>query len=566
MEENKKPLAEGEEKEETVSKNFIEREIDKDLAEGVYDHVQTRFPPEPNGYLHIGHAKSIILNSGLAKEYNGKFNLRFDDTNPTKEKTEFVESIIEDVKWLGADFEDRLFFASNYFQQMYECAVLLIKKGKAFVCDLTADQIREYRGDFNNPGKESPYRNRSIEENLQLFEEMKEGKYADGEKVLRAKIDMASPNINMRDPVIYRVAHMHHHNTGDKWCIYPMYDFAHPIEDAIEHITHSICTLEFEDHRPLYDWVVRECEFENPPRQIEFAKMYLTNVITGKRYIKKLVEDKIVDGWDDPRLVTIAALRRRGYTPESIRRFVELAGVSKADNSIDSAMLEYCLREDLKLKKSRVMAILDPVKLVIDNYPEGQIEELDAPNNMENEELGSRKIPFGRELYIEREDFMEEPPKKYFRLFPGNEVRLMNAYFVTCTGCEKDADGNVTVVHCTYDPETKSGSGFNARKVKGTIHWVAAQTALKAEVRLYENLVDEEKGKLNADGTLNLNPNSLRVLKECYLEPGLKEAKAFESFQFVRNGYICVDCRDSEPGKPVFNRIVSLKSSFKLPK
>ena len=566
MEENKKPLAEGEEKEETVSKNFIEREIDKDLAEGVYDHVQTRFPPEPNGYLHIGHAKSIILNSGLAKEYNGKFNLRFDDTNPTKEKTEFVESIIEDVKWLGADFEDRLFFASNYFQQMYECAVLLIKKGKAFVCDLTADQIREYRGDFNNPGKESPYRNRSIEENLQLFEEMKEGKYADGEKVLRAKIDMASPNINMRDPVIYRVAHMHHHNTGDKWCIYPMYDFAHPIEDAIEHITHSICTLEFEDHRPLYDWVVRECEFENPPRQIEFAKMYLTNVITGKRYIKKLVEDKIVDGWDDPRLVTIAALRRRGYTPESIRRFVELAGVSKADNSIDSAMLEYCLREDLKLKKSRVMAILDPVKLVIDNYPEGQIEELDTPNNMENEELGSRKIPFGRELYIEREDFMEEPPKKYFRLFPGNEVRLMNAYFVTCTGCEKDADGNVTVVHCTYDPETKSGSGFNARKVKGTIHWVAAQTALKAEVRLYENLVDEEKGKLNADGTLNLNPNSLRVLKECYLEPGLKEAKPFESFQFVRNGYFCVDCRDSEPGKPVFNRIVSLKSSFKLPK
>ena len=566
MEENKKPLAEGEEKEETVSKNFIEREIDKDLAEGVYDHVQTRFPPEPNGYLHIGHAKSIILNSGLAKEYNGKFNLRFDDTNPTKEKTEFVESIIEDVKWLGADFEDRLFFASNYFQQMYECAVLLIKKGKAFVCDLTADQIREYRGDFNNPGKESPYRNRSIEENLQLFEEMKEGKYADGEKVLRAKIDMASPNINMRDPVIYRVAHMHHHNTGDKWCIYPMYDFAHPIEDAIEHITHSICTLEFEDHRPLYDWVVRECEFENPPRQIEFAKLYLTNVITGKRYIKKLVEDKIVDGWDDPRLVTIAALRRRGYTPESIRRFVELAGVSKADNSIDSAMLEYCLREDLKLKKSRVMAILDPVKLVIDNYPEGQIEELDAPNNMENEELGSRKIPFGRELYIEREDFMEEPPKKYFRLFPGNEVRLMNAYFVTCTGCEKDADGNVTVVHCTYDPETKSGSGFNARKVKGTIHWVAAQTALKAEVRLYENLVDEEKGKLNADGTLNLNPNSLRVLKECYLEPGLKEAKPFESFQFVRNGYFCVDCRDSEPGKPVFNRIVSLKSSFKLPK
>ena len=548
------------------SKNFIEQIIEKDLAEGVYDTVHTRFPPEPNGYLHIGHAKSILLNYGLSQKYNGKFNLRFDDTNPTKEKAEFVESIKADVKWLGADWEDRLFFASNYFDQMYEAAVKLIKKGKAYVSDLSAEQIREYRGSLTEPGKEDPGSTRSVEENLTLFEDMKAGKYEDGTKVLRARIDMASPNINMRDPVIYRVAHMSHQNTGDKWCIYPMYDFAHPIEDAIEHITHSICTLEFEDHRPLYDWVVRECEFENPPRQIEFAKMYLTNVITGKRYIKKLVEDKIVDGWDDPRLVTIAALRRRGYTPESIRRFVELAGVSKADNSIDSAMLEYCLREDLKLKKSRVMAILDPVKLVIDNYPEGQIEELDAPNNMENEELGSRKIPFGRELYIEREDFMEEPPKKYFRLFPGNEVRLMNAYFVTCTGFEKDADGNVTVVHCTYDPETKSGSGFNARKVKGTIHWVAARTALKAEVRLYENLVDEEKGKLNADGTLNLNPNSLRVLKECYLEPSLKEAKAFESFQFVRNGYFCVDCRDSEPGKPVFNRIVSLKSSFKLPK
>ena len=552
--------------EESIGKNFIEQIIDKDIAEGKVTKVVTRFPPEPNGYLHIGHAKSILLNYGLAQEYGGQFNLRFDDTNPTKEKTEFVESILDDVRWLGADFGDRVFFASNYFDQMYEAAVKLIKKGKAFVCDLTADEIREYRGTLTEPGKNSPYRDRSIEENLALFEAMKNGEFPDGSKVLRAKIDMASPNINMRDPVIYRVARMTHHNTGDKWCIYPMYDFAHPIEDAIEHITHSICTLEFEDHRPLYDWVVKECEFENPPRQIEFAKMYLTNVITGKRYIKKLVEDKIVDGWDDPRLVTIAALRRRGYTPESIRRFVELAGVSKADNSIDSAMLEYCLREDLKLKKSRVMAILDPVKLVIDNYPEGQIEELDAPNNMENEDLGSRKIPFGRELYIEREDFMEEPPKKYFRLFPGNEVRLMNAYFVTCTGCEKDADGNVTVVHCTYDPETKSGSGFNARKVKGTIHWVAAQTALKAEVRLYENLVDEEKGKLNADGTLNLNPNSLRVLKECYLEPGLKEAKAFESFQFVRNGYFCVDCRDSEPGKPVFNRIVSLKSSFKLPK
>ena len=561
-----KNLAPEAEEKEAVSKHFIEQEIDKDLAEGVYNHVQTRFPPEPNGYLHIGHAKSILLNYGLAKEYGGKFNLRFDDTNPTKEKTEFVESIIADVKWLGADFEDRLFFASNYFEQMYECAVKLIKKGKAFVCDLTAEQIREYRGDFTTPGKESPYRNRTIEENLTLFEEMRAGKYQDGEKVLRAKIDMASPNINMRDPVIYRVARMEHHNTGNKWCIYPMYDFAHPIEDAIEHITHSICTLEFEDHRPLYDWVVKECEFENPPRQIEFAKLYLTNVVTGKRYIKKLVEDGIVDGWDDPRLVTIAALRRRGYTPESLKMFVDLVGVSKANSSVDYAMLEYCIREDLKLKKARMMAVLDPVKLVIDNYPKGQTEELSIPNNLENEALGERLVPFGRELYIEREDFMEEPPKKYFRLFPGNEVRLMGAYFVTCTGCEKDENGNVTVVHCTYDPETKSGSGFTGRKVKGTIHWVAAHTAEKVECRLYENIVDEEKGKLNADGTLNLNPNSLTIIKDCYVEPALKDAKAYDSFQFMRHGYFCVDCKDSTLEQPVFNRIVSLKSSFKINK
>ena len=562
MAENMTPA---EETKEVVSKNFIEQEIDKDLAEGVYDHVQTRFPPEPNGYLHIGHAKSIILNSGLAKEYGGKFNLRFDDTNPTKEKTEFVQSITEDVKWLGADFEDRLFFASNYFDTMYECAVKLIKKGKAFVCDLSADQIKEYRGDFTTPGKNSPYRDRSIEENLQLFENMKNGMYKDGEKVLRAKIDMASPNINMRDPVLYRVAHMTHHNTGDKWCIYPMYDFAHPIEDAVEHITHSICTLEFEDHRPLYDWVVRECEFENPPRQIEFAKMYLTNVVTGKRYIKKLVEDGIVDGWDDPRLVTIAALRRRGYTPESLRMFVDLVGVSKANSSVDYAMLEYCIREDLKLKRPRMMAVLDPVKLVIDNSPEGQIEMLSIPNNLENPEMGEREVPFSRELYIEREDFMENPPKKYFRLFPGNEVRLMGAYFVTCTGVEKDENGNVTVIHCTYDPETKSGSGFTGRKVKGTIHWVSVPTAGKVECRLYENIVDEEKGKLNADGTLNLNPNS-KTVTTAYVEPKLMEAKAYDSFQFMRNGYYCVDCKDSEEGKPVYNRIVSLKSSFKLPK
>ena len=551
---------------ETVSKNFIEIEIEKDLESGRFDHVQTRFPPEPNGYLHIGHAKSIILNNDIAKEYGGKFNLRFDDTNPTKEKEEFVHSILEDVKWLGGEFEDRLFFASNYFEEMYEKAILLIKKGKAFVCDLSADEIREYRGDFKTPGKESPYRNRTVEENLKLFEEMKNGLCEDGSRVLRAKIDMASPNINMRDPVIYRVARMTHHNTGDKWCIYPMYDFAHPIEDAIENITHSLCTLEFEDHRPLYDWVVKECEYDHPPRQIEFAKLYLTNVVTGKRDIKKLVEDGIVDGWDDPRLVSIAALRRRGYTPDAIRNFVKLAGVSKADSSIESAMLEYCIREDLKLKKSRIMAILDPIKLIIDNYTEGQSELCTMPNNLENPELGEREIEFGRELYIEREDFMEVPPKKYFRLFPGNEVRLMGAYFVTCTSVEKDENGEIIAVHTTYDPATKSGSGFSERKVKGTIHWVNAKTALKAEMRLYENIVDEEKGKLDENGNLNLNPNSLTILKDCYVEPCLKDAKAYDSFQFVRNGFFCVDAKDSKPDALVFNRIVSLKSSFKLPK
>ena len=554
------------EEKEVVSKNFIELAIDKDLAEGVYDHVCTRFPPEPNGYLHIGHAKSILLNYGLSQEYNGEFHMRFDDTNPTKEKTEFVDSIKADIQWLGADWKDHLYYASDYFPQMYEAAVKLIKKGKAFVCDLSAEEIREYRGTLTEPGKESPYRNRSVEENLDLFERMKNGEFEDGSKVLRAKIDMASPNINMRDPVIYRVAHMHHHRTGDTWCIYPMYDFAHPIEDAIEGITHSICTLEFEDHRPLYDWVVRELEYPMPPRQIEFAKLYLTNVVTGKRYIKKLVEDGVVDGWDDPRLVSIAALRRRGFTPESIKKFVDLCGVSKANSSVDYAMLEYCIREDLKLKKARMMAILDPVKLVIDNYPEGQTELLEVPNNLENPELGSRMVPFGRELYIEREDFMEEPPRKYFRLFPGNEVRLMSAYFVTCTGFEKDENGNVTVVHATYDPATKSGSGFCERKVKGTIHWVAAETAKQVEVRLYENIVDEEKGKLNEDGSLNLNPNSLTILKNCYVEPALAEAEAYDSFQFVRNGFFCADCKDSKPGEPVFNRIVSLKSSFKIQK
>ena len=550
---------------ETGSKNFIEQIIEKDLAEGVYDKVCTRFPPEPNGYLHIGHAKAVLLNYGLAKKYGGQFNMRFDDTNPTKERTEFVESIKEDIRWLGADWGDHLYFASNYFEQMYEAAEKLIRKGKAFVCDLSAEEIREYRGTLTEPGKESPYRNRSVEENLDLFRRMRAGEFPDGSKVLRAKIDMASPNINMRDPVIYRVAHMSHQNTGDAWCIYPMYDFAHPIEDAIEGVTHSICTLEFEDHRPLYDWVVRELEYPHPPKQIEFAKLYLTNVVTGKRYIKKLVEEGSVDGWDDPRLVSIAALRRRGFTPESIQKFVELCGVSKAQSSVDYAMLEYCIREDLKLKRSRVMAVLNPVKLVIDNYPEGQAEELTVQNNLENESLGSRTVPFSRELYIEREDFMEVPPKKYFRMFPGNEVRLMNAYFVKCTGCEKDAQENVTVIHGTYDPDSRGGNSPDGRKVKGTIHWVSAAHAVKAECRLYENLIDESKGVYNEDGTMNLNPNSLTVLKECYVEPSLQGARAYESFQFVRSGYFCVDSRDSRPEALVFNRIVSLKSSFKLP-
>ena len=551
-----------EENTERVSRNFIEDIIDKDIAEGRTKKVITRFPPEPNGYLHIGHAKSILLNYGLAKEYGGQFNLRFDDTNPTKEKTEFVESIKADVEWLGADFEDRCFFASNYFEKMYEAAIKLIKKGKAFVCDLSADEIREYRGTLTEPGKNSPYRERSIEENLDLFERMKNGEFPDGSKVLRAKIDMTSPNMNMRDPVIYRIARMTHHNTGDAWCIYPMYDFAHPIEDAVEGVTHSICTLEFEDHRPLYDWVVRELEYENPPKQIEFAKLYLTNVVTGKRYIKKLVDNGIVDGWDDPRLVTISALRRRGYTPKSIKLFMELSGVTKSNASSDYAMLEYCIRETLKLEKKRVMAVLDPVKLVITNFPEGETEWLDAPHNLENEALGSRKLAFTRELYIEREDFMIDPPKKYFRLFPGNEVRLMNAYFVTCTGYDVDEKGRVTEIRCTYDPETKSGSGFEGRKVKGTIHWVSVDYAVPCEVRLYENIVDEEKGVYNEDGELNLNPNSLTIIKNAFVEESLKGTTEVEQYQFVRNGFFCLDSKDSRPEMPVFNRIVSLKSSY----
>lgn len=549
--------------EEVISKNFIEQEVEKDIEEGVYKNIMTRFPPEPNGYLHIGHAKSILLNQGLAKKYGGTFNLRFDDTNPQKEKEEFVESIMEDVKWICGGEKPPVYFASDYFDQMYECAVKLIQKGKAYVCDLSPDEIREYRGTLKEPGKDSPYRERSVEENLTLFQKMKDGEYKDGEKVLRAKIDMSSPNINMRDPILYRVAHASHHNTGDKWCIYPMYDFAHPIEDAIEGISHSICTLEFEDHRPLYDWVVKECEFEVPPRQIEFAKMYLTNVVTGKRYIKKLVEDGVVDGWDDPRLVSITALRRRGFTSSSIKKFMELAGVSKSNSSVDYAMLEYCIREDLKMTQPRMMAVLDPIKLIITNYPEGQVEYLDMPNNQENPEMGTRKVPFARELYIERDDFMIDPPRKYFRLFPGNEVRLMSAYFVKCEDYVTDENGNVTEVHCTYDPETRSGLGFTGRKVKGTIHWVAAPTAGKAEIRLYENLVDEEKGVYNEDGSVNINPDSLKVLKECFVEPALLEAEKNDKFQFMRTGYFCVDTKDTTPEHKVFNRIVSLKSSYR---
>lgn len=551
---------------EVKSKNFIEKIIDEDLANGTYKKVVTRFPPEPNGYLHIGHAKSILLNYGLAKEYGGDFHLRFDDTNAKKENTEYVESIIKDVEWLGAKYVGGVRYASNYFDQMYELAVKLIKKGKAYVDDLTADEIREYRGTLTEPGKNSPYRDRSIEENLDLFERMKNDEFKDGEKVLRAKIDMASPNINMRDPIIYRVAHVTHHNTGDKWCIYPMYDFAHPIEDAIEGVTHSICTLEFEDHRPLYNWVVTETEFPNPPKQIEFSKLYLTNVVTGKRYIKKLVEERIVDGWDDPRLVTIAALRRRGFTPESLKMFMDMTSVTKSQSSADYAMLEYCIRDDLKPKAPRLMAVLDPIKLVIDNYPEGQVEYLDAPNNVENEALGSRKIPFEKELYIERDDFMVNPPKKYYRFFVGNEVRLMNAYFVTCTGYETDENGQVTVIHGTYDPATKSGSGFNARKVKGTIHWVAAHHSKKVTVRLYEQLVDEEKGVYNEDGSVNINPNSLTVIDNAYIEENIKDYKPGDAFQFVRKGFFNIDPKDSTEDTPIFNRIASMKSSFKLPK
>lgn len=548
--------------------NFIYDFIKEDInAGGRFEgkKVHTRFPPEPNGYLHIGHAKAICIDFGAAEKFNGKCNLRMDDTNPTKEDVSYVDAIKEDIKWLGFDWKDRFYYASDYFDTMYQLACDLIKDGKAYVCELTADQMRENRGDTTHPAV-SPYRNRPIEESLDLFERMRKGEFEDGTMTLRAKIDLTSGNFNMRDPVIYRINKQIHHRTGDKWCIYPMYDFAHPIEDAIEGVSHSICTLEFEDHRPLYDWVVRELEYENPPKQIEFAKLYLNNVVTGKRYIKRLVEDGIVDGWDDPRLVSIAALRRRGFTPESIKTFVELVGVTKSQGSVEYPMLEYCIREDLKLKVRRMMAVLNPVKVIIDNYPVGQVEYMEVPNNQENPELGTRKVPFTKELYIERDDFMIDPPKKYFRMFPGNEVRLMNAYFVTCTDYKTDESGEVTEIHCTYDPETRGGN-FEGRKVKGTIHWVSASEGKQVQVRLYENIVDEEKGVYNEeDGSINVNPHSLTVIDNCYVEPELMNAAKEEKFQFVRNGYFCVDIKDSEAGKPVFNRIVSLKSSFKLPK
>jgi len=539
--------------------NFIHSYIQADLGDKLC-RLNTRFPPEPNGYLHIGHAKSICLNFGLAKMYGGKCNLRFDDTNPSKEDTEYVESIKEDVKWLGFDWEDRLYFASSYFDTYYDIAVKLIKECKAFVCDLNAEEMREYRGTLSTPGKNSPYRDRTVDENLDLFQRMKAGEFADGSRTLRAKIDMTSPNINMRDPVIYRIAHAKHHTTGNKWCIYPMYDFAHPIEDSVEGITHSICTMEFEDHRPLYDWVVANSGLKAKPRQIEFARLGITNTVMSKRKLRALVEDNLVDGWDDPRMPTISGLRRRGVTPEAIRDFCERIGVSKANSKVDSSLLDYCIRDDLKEKTKVVMAVLNPLKVIIDNYPEGQIEFLTLENNPENENLGTREIPFGRELYIERDDFMEEPVKKFFRLAPDKEVRLKGAYFVKCVNFVKDENGNVTEVHCTYDPETKSGSGFEGRKVKGTLHWVNAETAVKAEARLYDSMMLDNPD--DPSGDMIMNPNSLEVC-ECFIEPSIKEAKKGERFQFMRNGYFCVDTKDSKDGAQVFNRIVALKSSFK---
>jgi len=546
----------------TISSNFIRNIVLEDLETGKHSEIITRFPPEPNGYLHIGHAKSIILNFELADEFNGKTNLRFDDTNPAKEDKEYVNSIEEDIKWLGYTWDD-LFFASNYFDEMYDRAVLLIKNNKAYVCDLTAEEMKEYRGTLREPGKESPHKNRTVEENLDLFDRMRKGEFADGEKVLRAKIDMSSPNINMRDPIIYRMSHAVHHNTGDKWCIYPMYDYAHPIEDAIEGITHSICTLEFEDHRPLYDWVINNCEMESKPRQIEFARLNITNTVMSKRNLKQLVDEGIVDAWDDPRMPTIAGLRRRGYTPDAIRNFCREIGVAKANSTVDGQMLEFFIREDLSPKTVRTMAILKPLKVVITNYPEAQVEMLQIENNQDDETMGNRQVSFSREIYIEREDFMEVPPKKYFRLFPGNEVRLKGAYFIKCNDMVKDSDGNVTEIHCTYDIKTKSGSGFEGRKVKGTIHWVDSTNALPAEFRLYEPLILDEEKEEGKTFLNQINPNSIEILQG-FVEPNMEGSKPQEKFQFFRHGYFNVDSRYTTEDKLVFNRIVSLKSSFKV--
>ena len=539
-----------------MSNNFIKTFIEEDIAQGLTDQIITRFPPEPNGYLHIGHAKAITLNFDIAEEFNGKTNLRFDDTNPVKEDEEYVEAIKEDVKWLGFQW-DQLLWASDYFDYMYDKAVLLIKKGLAYVDELTGEEMRKYRGTLTEPGKNSPYRDRSVEENLDLFERMKAGEFEEGEKVLRAKIDMSSPNMNMRDPVIYRIIKAEHHNTGDKWVIYPMYDYAHPLEDAIEMITHSLCSLEFEDHRPFYDWVIKEAETEGKPRQIEFARLNITNTVMSKRLLKKLVDDQVVDGWDDPRMPTISGLRRRGYTPEAIKAFVRAIGISKTNSLVDENYLEHFIREDLIQKAPRLMAVLDPLKVIITNYPEGETEYLDVENNPDADvDMGSRKVPFSREIYIEREDFMEVPPPKYHRLSVGKEVRLKNAYFIKCEDVIKDKEGNITEIHCTYDPETKSGSGFTGRKVKGTIHWVDAGQSIPSEFRIFEPIY--------MDGSDEINPNSLTVM-EGFIETIAGEAEPMDKFQFFRHGYFTLDSKLSQKDKPVFNRTVALKSSFKLP-
>lgn len=548
---------------EEMSSNFIHEAINKDLESKVYTYVQTRFPPEPNGYLHVGHAKAICINFGAAKKYKGTCNLRLDDTNPVKEDVEYIDAIKEDIEWLGFKW-DKLLYASDYFDDIYNCAVKLIKMGKAFVDDLTAEEIREYRGTLYTTGKESPYKNRSIEENLDLFERMTQGEFKDGEKVLRAKIDMTSPNLNMRDPVIYRVLHAHHHRTGDKWCVYPMYDFAHPLSDTIEGVTHSLCSLEFEDHRPLYDWFLKELEFEAPSRQIEFARLNLNYTLTSKRKCLKLVTGNIVTGWDDPRMSTLCGMRRRGYTSDAIKDFCDRIGVSKANSVVDYALLEHCVREDLNKKAPRAMAVLRPVKVIIDNYPENKIEQIEVEVNPEDPSMGTRTVEFSKEIYIEQDDFMENPPKKYFRLSVGKEVRLKSAYYIICTSVDKDSDGNITAIHCTYDPETKGGQSPDGRKVRGTIHWVCATHAVDAEIRLYDRLFNVENPSDESkvgEFTENLNPNSIEVLSNCKIESNLKDVECGNTFQFLRMGYFCVD-KDSTKDNIVFNRTVALKDSW----